>query len=96
MRSETTVRFWTNLDQYTGEDFADSFGFDIVPRKGDFIEVRRGRITKFRNLKLPTRLEVVSVTWRLSSSGTPEATVELWYNQTDLELAKLANAPIFG
>lgn len=96
MRSETIVRFRTNLDQYTGEDFADSFGFDIVPRTGDFIEVRRDRILKFESKRLPTRLEVVSVTWHLSDSGRPEATVELWYNKTDLELAKMANAPVFG
>ena len=96
MENVTTVWFKTNLDQYSGDDFAPRYTFKVVPRKGDFVEVMSSRSLKFKNLKLPTRLEVVSVTWKLGNDYEPEAIVELWYNKTDLEMAKMSNAPVFG
>lgn len=90
------VEFRTNLDQYQGYNvFGTGHNWENVPRKGDFVNISRDYIVKYTNLKLPIRLEVVSVTWEETPMGSV-AIVELWYNKTDLELAKQANAPLFG
>ena len=90
------VKFSTNLDQYSNQMFQTSdVSWGFVPRVGDFIEVTTEYVATLRNKKLPIRLEVTSVSLREYVHDTI-ATVELWYNKTDLELAKLANAPVFG
>lgn len=90
------VIFKTNLDQYQGEHFGSRFGWkEAVPRVGDLVEVRGLYYSHFQSKKMPTRLEVVRVTWQEVYDDI-EVTVELWYNKLDLELAKNAGAPVFG
>lgn len=90
------VIFSTNLDQYSRQMFQSSnTPWEFVPRVGDFVEVKTEYVATLRDKKLPIRLEVTSVSLREYVHDTI-ATVELWYNKTDLELAKLANAPVFG
>jgi hypothetical protein len=90
------IEFRTNLDQYQGYNvFGTGEMWENVPQKGDFVNVSKYYIGKYVGLKLPRRLEVTSVTWEETSMGVV-ATCELWYNKTDLELAKIANAPYFG
>lgn len=83
------VRFRTNLDQYQTNCFPNDL--QQVPCKGDYVMVNEIFSSFYSGKKLPVRLEVVSVTW--IEGG---AVCELWYNKQDLELAKLANAPVFG
>ena len=90
------VKFSTNLDQYSSQMFQTSdTSWGFVPRVGDFIEVTTEYIATLRDKKLPIRLEVTSVSLREYAFGTI-VTVNLWYNKADLELAKQANAPVFG
>lgn len=73
------ILFKTNLDAYSSSDFPNAL--PSVPRKGDFVEVNDKN--HFLSKGLPTRLEVVSVTW--SDTTT---VCELWYNETDKKLAE--------
>lgn len=93
------VIFHTNIDAYN-EKRCFPEHFDIAPRKGDFIQVKPDFDSYYRGLKLPNRLEVVNVTWKEHCTGDAFghdfghyetiAYCELWYNQTDLEMAKMA------
>ena len=89
------VIFKTNIDAYNErQPFPNHF--TEVPRKGDKILVRSIYETVYRNLKLPIRLEVVDVSWSEvtgDSLGTLNETViicELWYNELDLKISKVA------
>lgn len=90
------VVFSTNLDQYQGRYFGRLMyqNSRIIPRVGEFVEVIPDYKQHLASMKLPTRLEVVRVTYQEEEDLIVR--VELWYNKTDLELAKLANAPVFG
>ena len=103
------VVFKTNIDAYN-EKRCFSEHMSAVPRKGDKILVLPQYESYYRNLKLPTRLEVVDISWSEREVGSASsasysvissasysvekfetiAFVELWYNQTDLEMAKMA------
>ena len=88
------VLFKTNIDAYN-EKRCFSENFDAVPRVGDKVQVLVQFVSYFQERKLPTRLEVVDVTWKEISNNwdgvNPEACaiVELWY---DLKISKLAGA----
>ena len=92
------VIFKTNIDAYN-EKRCFPEHFDAVPRKGECVEVLPQFESYYRDLKLPIRLEVVSITWKERNIGGggsidvgyyPQyetyAEVELWYNKTDYEL----------
>ena len=90
------VIFSTNLDQYSRQMFQSSdTSWEFVPRVGDLVEVRKEWITQLRDKRLPIRLKVTRV-YLQQVDFDIVATVELWYDRVDLELAKLANAPVFG
>lgn len=75
----------TNLDRYNSADFATPI--DFIPRAGDYIQVLDRVAPKFIQNKLPTRLEVISVT------HTERGTIcELWYNEYDKKICDLAGA----
>ena len=82
------VIFTTNIDAYNEKRcFPDDFTPEMIPRKGDMVQVRAGFASYYQDKKLPVRLEVTRVTWS-------ETTVvcELWYNETDKKSADLAGA----
>lgn len=77
----------TNLDNYSASMFPS---LQYVPRKGEFVEVLEIYKETLRNKSLPIRLEVVNVTYMEKFVH-----VELWYNQHDIEIAKIKNANLF-
>jgi hypothetical protein len=82
------VVFRTNIDAYNEKRcFPDHL--DAVPRKGEYVEVLPEYIGYYRDKHLPTRLEVVSITWKERNMGASiyetYAEVELWYNQLDYD-----------
>ena len=88
------VIFKTNIDAYSDKHYFPEH-FTAVPRKGEMVEVKNEYIKLFTSKKLPSRLEVVSVTWKERNpfnghSYETYVEVELWYNETDLKFAKLA------
>lgn len=89
MDKNMKVYFRTNLDKYNGSMFPELSSHE-VPRKGDFIELKDIYIRHFQSQKLPTRLEVVSVTWK-----EDYVECELWYNKTDVELYKMSGGVLF-
>ena len=98
------VVFHTNIDAYNERIRPFPEHISEVPRKGDMIRVKPDFESYFRNLKLPTRLEVVNIEWKEEESGsvisnntryTDYETIvycELWYNKLDKELADFAGA----
>lgn len=82
------IIFKTNLDRYQVNCFPENL--QQVPRKGDLVLVKESFFSYFSEKKLPLRLEVVSVTWL--DGG---AICELWYNETDLKIAKESKADVF-
>lgn len=85
------VVFRTNIDAYQRSGLWP-LNLTQVPRKGDMVQIKPDYIAHFRGLKLPIKLEVTTVTWREPYEGEDMAEVELWYNSTDLEIAKVAGA----
>ena len=88
------VVFTTNIDAYN-EKRCFPEHITEVPRKGDKVLILPKYESYYRNLKLPIRLEVVDVSWAEREVVEMRefesiAFVELWYNQTDLEMAKMA------
>jgi len=83
------IVFTTNLDAYSGSMFPDMHHF--VPRMGELVEVKKQCYSGLDQKKLPRRLEVVRVLYREES-----VVVELWYNKTDLEIARQAGAKPMG
>ncbi len=77
----------TNLDNYSASMFPS---LQYIPRKGEFVEVLDVYKEHLRNKSLPRRLEVVNVTYMEKI-----VQVELWYNQQDIEIAKIKNAILF-
>lgn len=82
------VIFKTNLDNYQTNCFPSNL--TMPPSKGEKVLVTESFGSYFLSKKLPTRLEVVEVTW------TNEGVVcELWYSPIDVELAKQNNINLF-
>jgi hypothetical protein len=79
------IVFSTNLDAYKVSWFPDDLPF--VPRIGEKVAVIESVLYHLKSQKLPTRLEVVDVTYTEQFVA-----VELWYNKTDKELADIAGA----
>ena len=79
------IIFKTNLDNYQTNCFPDNLPF--VPRIGEKVSVTNVFIQYFRDKKLPTRLEVVDVTYT-----DQFVTCELWYNDTDKRLSESMGA----
>ena len=77
----TFVKFHTNLDDYRSFHFPD---LEIIPRIGEAVSVCDGFIYYFRGKNLPSRLEVVDVTYREN-----DVLVELWYRATDYKMIQL-------
>lgn len=83
-----TVKFRTNLDAYQTNCFPENL--TIPPRIGEKVSVTEGFGSYFTNRKLPTKLEVVDVTW------TDKGVVcELWYSEIDVKIAKQNNINLF-
>lgn len=82
------VLFHTNVDAYKKDCWPKYL--QVVPRVGEFINVRHNFKSYFRDQTLPTRMEVVSVTYDESDDKTQTAFVELWYNSTDKQLADMS------
>lgn len=83
-----SIKFHTNLDKYKTNCWPENLTF--VPHKGEFVNVVRVFEQYYRDKKLPTRLEVVSVTY--TELGV---VCELWYNKQDVEIAKSQNINLF-
>lgn len=82
------IFFNTNLDHYKTNCFPENLQF--VPRVGEKVMVTNVFFEWFKNKQLPIRLEVVNVT------HTEQGVIcELWYNESDLKIAKQAGANIF-
>lgn len=70
----------TNLDVYNSGHFPV---LSVIPRIGEKVTVSNGSISHYQNKGLPTRLEVVDVTYHQDY-----AEVELWYRKHDVEAYK--------
>ena len=81
------VLFKTNIDNYQTNCFPENLPF--VPRIGEKVMVTNVFVQWFKNKKLPIRLEVFDVIY--SDQGV---VCELWYNKTDLKIAKQAGANV--
>ena len=84
---EHRIRFATNLDDYSASDFPSTF--HTIPNRGDYVEVRQDMKKHIESCKLPTRLEVFSVTHKHHKEQGSEFTytvVELWYAPNDYKL----------
>ena len=81
------VVFRTNIDAYSNGDFFPE-NFTQVPRKGDMVQVKPDYVAHLKSLKLPICLEVVQITWKEPMEGEELTIVELWYNETDLKIAR--------
>ena len=82
------VVFKTNIDAYSEKScFPTNFTLEMIPRKGDMVEIITSFVSYYRERKLPLRLEVTRVTW-----SETMVVCELWYNDTDKKLADIAGA----
>jgi len=90
------VYFHTNLDKYKNA-FLSIVRLPVIPRVGEYIKIQESLQTHFEKQKLPTRLKVVGVTYNVHTDLETEqsVTVELWYDQTDLEAMKMSNVEPF-
>lgn len=91
------IHFKTNIDRYNEKgcdivfpNLNDERGL-IVPRKGEQISVRDTFVSYYRNLRLPTTLEVVNVTYTENLNHNIIVVCELWFRNHDLEMAKMQN-----
>jgi len=82
------VIFKTNIDHYKTNCFP--MNLEIPPRIGEKILVTEVFVDYYAKQKLPLTLNVVDVIW--TDKGV---LCELWYNQTDVELAKNSGAKLF-
>lgn len=82
------IVFATNLDHYKTNCFPENLSF--APRVGEKVSVTNIFMQYFKDKKLPTRLEVVEVTY--TDQGI---LCELWYNSKDVEIAKLSGTNLF-
>ena len=79
------VIFTTNIDHYKTNCFPENI--TIPPRIGEKVVVTPSFGKYFFDKNLPTRLEVVDVSW------TEKAVVcELWYNAQDKKMAEANGA----
>lgn len=78
----------TNVDAYKRNCFPTNL--EMPPRIGESVMVVEGFVNHFYNQKLPTRMEVVDVTW--TESGV---ICDLWYKKVDVEAAKLSGINLF-
>lgn len=78
------VNFHTNLDDYFSSDFP-SHALS-VPKVGERVNVLPDLEEMFIQKKLPTTLEVVSVTHTVDRERRPVVNVELWYGKTVFKL----------
>ena len=90
------VYFHTNLDKYQ-HAFFNMIDLPVIPRVGEYIKIQKSLQTHFQSNKLPTRLKVVSVTYNVHTELISEQSVivELWYDQTDLEIMRMSNVEPF-
>jgi hypothetical protein len=72
------IKFRTNIDAYRMVDWPR---ISIVPRKGEYVNVHPSSESYCILNHIPSRLEVVSVTYYQDA-----VLVELWYNETDYKL----------
>lgn len=72
----------TNIDAYRGINWP---ALPCVPHKGEMIYVDKSSDDRCNNLRIPNRLEVVSVHYH-----TGYVHIDLWFNETD---HKLYNGP---
>jgi hypothetical protein len=68
----------TNIDVYKKKCFPI---LELVPRKGDYVHVTQGYEPYFTSKKLPTRLQVVDITW-----FEHKVICELWFSDVDYKL----------
>jgi len=83
------VIFTTNLDKYKGA-FITTLDLPFVPAVGSFINIMDSLKSHYEKQKLPTRLKVVNVTYNVHTDTIDQryAVVDLWYDQTDLDIMK--------
>lgn len=82
------VVFKTNVDNYKTNCWPDNI--EIPPRKGDMVMVNQSFVDYYASKKLPTRMEVVDVTW--SEKGV---VCELWFTAIDVAFAKAGGVKLF-
>lgn len=80
----------TNIEHYQQEDLFPNL--TVIPRIGETIEVREAYKEMFEKEKLPTRLEIVGVTYK--EGNVVEC--QLVYNYYDKKKAKLAGANLYN
>jgi hypothetical protein len=85
------VIFTTNLDKYKGA-FLNRIDLPVIPRIGECVLIKDSLQSHFRQIKLPIKLKVTNVTYNVHTETELDqhVIVELWYDQTDLELMKLS------
>jgi len=81
------VIFQTNIDHYQTNCFPSNI--DTPPRIGETVLVTEVFRTYYAEKRLPTRLEVVDVTW--TDKGV---LCELWYKKIDVEASKLSGVKL--
>jgi hypothetical protein len=77
----------TNIDKYKGGKFPD---LSIVPRIGEHIQVKDIFVSYFKDMKLPTILQVFDVKYTES-----DIICEVHFRRIDLEFAKLNNINLY-
>lgn len=85
----TTVKFSTNIDAYSGANFA--VPENVIPRKGEKVSVKNDMIDFYRSKNFPTKLQVVNVTY-----FEDYVKVELHFNELDLQISRVSGVNLFG
>lgn len=78
------IQFQTNIDHYTTAAWPV---LDVVPRKGEIIEVHPSFKSYCESRNIPNKLEVVQVTYS-AYNYTYIVKVELWYREIDVKMYK--------
>lgn len=81
------VLFKTNIDNYKTNCWPI---LAMPPRKGESVSVVKVFEKYYSDKKLPTKLEVVDVTWH-----EEVVLCELWYRNIDIESAKASGTNLF-
>lgn len=82
------IKFSTAVDAYQKQCWPR---LSEVPRIGDTVEVTADFKSYFSSKRLPTSMRVVNVTWKEDNI----VLCELWYDKTDLEIAKMSDINLF-
>lgn len=81
------IVFRTNVDRYKGANTFPKL-MDVIPRIGETVEVTYK--PEFINRGLPTRMQVVDVTYTEF-----EVVVELWFKAIDIKAAEISGVNLF-